>query len=278
MTVRSVGALALIEDVGRAEFARWGVARSGAADRGALRQANRLVGNSTDAAAIECLLGGLSLRCDQSSVIAVTGAPCDVHIDGRAVDRNRAHAVNAGSTVQLGTVSSGLRMYLAVRGGIDVAIVLGSRSRDVLAAIGPAPLAVGDVLPIGNDVVGEAWFEYVPDAPPRRTIRVAPGPRLDWFESDALHHLATGPWTVRSESDRTGLRLTGPAVTRRKGDLASEATLPGAIQVPPDGQPIVLGPDAGVSGGYPVLAVVIDQDLDLLAQLRPGDPVPFSLD
>lgn len=268
--VTAVGGLALIEDLGRTH-PEWGVSRSGAADRGSLRLANRLVGNSADAAGIEVLLGGLGLRAEGAAIVAVTGASCPVTVDGRPVDANRAIALADGSTIHLGTATSGLRAYIAVRGGLDGEPVLGSRSRDVLGQLGPAPLTPGCVLQAGHSAEGPAWFEHVAPRETPALARVSAGPRGDWFDDAAHDLLASQPWTIRPESDRTGLRLSGVPLVRRSGDLPSEPTVVGAVQVPPDGQPIILGPDSGVSGGYPVIAVVHDADLDLLAQLRPGD-------
>ena len=274
--VLTPGALTLIEDIGR-DLAEWGVARSGAADRRALTRANRLTGNAPTAAGLECLLGGVSLRFPQGAVVAVTGAQCPVSVDGRAVDMHRAHHLAAHAVLTVGLATNGLRAYIAVRGGIDVAPVLDSRSRDVLAMIGPEPLAVGTTLPIGSETEGDAWFEYISPLPITVpvSVRLAPGPRTDWFAPSALELLVATDYTVRGESDRTGIRFTGVPLPRQTGDLASEPTLPGSVQVPPDGQPIVLGPDAGVSGGYPVIAAVLDDDLDLLGQVRPGDAVRF---
>ena len=278
MTVRlevlACGPQVLVQDLGR-DLASWGVARSGAADRRALALGNRLVGNRAAAAGLESLMGGLALRMPDGGVVAVTGADCPVVVAGRAVDMNRAHRLEPGAVLEVGTATSGLRAYVSARGGIAVEPVMGSRSRDVLAQVGPEPLAPGAVLPLGDDHEREAWLEFA--VPPRApsVLRVAPGPRADWFAPGAARALTSTSWTVQPASDRTGVRLGGTALGRRTGDLPSEPTLVGAIQVPPDGQPIVLGPDAGVSGGYPVLAVVLDADVDALAQVRPGEQVRF---
>lgn len=263
------GPLATVQDAGRTGYAALGVARSGAFDRSALRLANRLVGNPDDAAGIEATLGGLHLRVNRPVTIAFTGAVCP-----GAPDWGVPVSLPAGADIRLGPPASGLRSYLAVRGGIAVEPVLGSRSTDTLSGLGPPPLRAGDRLPIGEPVdalVGASAAE-----PARRAVlRVRFGPRDDWFTGDARRLLLSTGWTVRPESDRIGIRLAGPALERARDDeLASEPTLPGAIQVPPDGRPIVFGPDAPVTGGYPVIAVVTD--LDPAAQLRPGDVVRFS--
>ena len=263
------GPLATVQDGGRPGFAALGVARSGAFDRAALRLANRLVGNPDDAAAIEVTLGGLRVRLDTATTIALTGAICP-----GAPDWGVPVSLPAGATIRLGVPPTGLRSYLAIRGGIAVPPVLGSRSTDTLSGLGPAPLRAGDRLPLGSaiaPVLGTAAAAPVA----RAVLRIRFGPREDWFTAAARGLLLDAEWTVRPESDRVGLRLAGPALERaRSGELASEPTLPGALQVPPDGRPIMFGPDAPVTGGYPVIAVVTD--LDPAAQLRPGDTVRFA--
>jgi biotin-dependent carboxylase-like uncharacterized protein len=263
------GPLATVQDLGRPGYGAVGVARAGAFDRAALRLANRLVGNPDDAAAIEVTLGGLAVRFSAPATVALTGAVC-----AGAPDWGAALSLPAGAAFRLSAPERGLRSYLAVRGGILVPAVLGSRSTDMLSGIGPAPLTTGDKLAIGT---GAAGIVGANAAEPRAaaTVPVRFGPRDDWFTPAARAALLAAAWTVRPESDRVGVRLDGPVLDRaRAGELPSEPTLPGAIQVPPDGRPIVFGPDAPVTGGYPVIAVVTD--LDGMAQLRPGDAVRFS--
>ena len=197
----------------------------------------------------------------------------------------------AGSVLALGTPPAGLRSYLAVRGGLAVPAVLGSRATDTLSGLGPAVLATGQRLAIGTVAPGQpgdhpgepnqlsqpGWRGSHPgrqgDAELPLTVELAPGPRAGWFDLDNLFHAR---WRIRPDSNRIGIRLAGPALRlgpgfeRAAAELPSEPTLPGAVQVPPDGQPIVLGPDAPVTGGYPVVAVLPGAELDALAQLRPG--------
>jgi biotin-dependent carboxylase-like uncharacterized protein len=264
------GPLATVQDLGRTGYAALGVARSGAFDRGALRLGNRLVGNPDDAAGIEVTLGGLAVRLHVAATLALTGASC-----AGAPDWGAAVSLPAGSTFRLAAPVRGLRSYLTVRGGVAVAPVLGSRSTDTLSGIGPAALRPGDRLPIGapvGDMVGATAAEPAPVA--RVVLPLRFGPREDWFTPAAPATLLAGRWTVRPESDRVGIRLAGPRLARARTDeLPSEPTVPGAVQVPPDGRPIIFGPDAPVTGGYPVIAVVTD--LDRAAQLRPGDAVRF---
>ncbi|MEO8889560.1 MAG: biotin-dependent carboxyltransferase family protein [Jatrophihabitantaceae bacterium] len=268
--ILSPGPLATVQDLGRPGYADVGVARSGAFDRAALRAANRLVGNDPGAAAIEVTLGALVLITHGAATIALTGAACP------GLDPGVALSLPAGSVVRLGVPTFGLRSYLAVRGAIAVAPALGSRSTDTLSGIGPQPLRAGDRLTVGAQpsgaVSGLAFSAR--RSPP--VLRVVLGPRTDWFSTDAADVLVQAEWTVRADSNRIGVRLDGPVLERvRTDELASEPTLPGALQVPPDGRPILLGPDAPVTGGYPVIAVVRDADLDAAAQVRPGDRVRF---
>lgn len=283
------GPLLLVEDAGRPGLASLGVGASGAFDRAAHRLGNRLVGNPPDAAGLEVLLGGAVLETDAECWVAVTGAWGPVTYTTAGTETARAHRVEphtatllpAGARLELAPVQHGVRSYLAVRGGIDAAPVLGSRSRDTLAALGPAPLRAGDVLELGSTPEGAVpAADLVPVDPPADgpvRLDLAPGPRRDWFSAASNTLLAESVWTVSSRSDRTGIRLDGPPLERtREGELPSEGMLPGAIQVSPDGSPTVLGVDGPVTGGYPVIAVVADRSLDLLAQLRPGQSVLFS--
>jgi biotin-dependent carboxylase-like uncharacterized protein len=267
-----VAGLVTVQDLGRRGYAHLGVGCSGAADRAALRMANRLVGNDAGAAALEVTLGGLSLVARTALTVALTGAPSLSRLGWGA-----AVTIAAGTEVTLDPPATGLRSYLAVRGGVAVAPVLGSRSTDTLGGVGPDPLRPGDLLPVGAAPAGAISGEPAAPPPAPGPVRVIPGPRADWFEPGAVAALTGVAWQVRPDSNRVGLRLSGPVLARaRPGELPTEPTLPGAIQVPPDGQPIVLGPDAPVTGGYPVIAVVADVGLDALAQVRPGDLVRFT--
>ena len=290
------GPRATVQDLGRPGYARLGVGRSGAADRGALRLANRLVGNPEGAAAVELTLGGLCARFHASVLVAVTGAPCRVDVLGNNRPgemgsdpapepigdggMDAPFAVRAGQRLRIGAPRHGLRSYLAVRGGIDVPPVLGSRSTDTLSGIGPAILAAGTVLRVGAE---RAAFPNADLAVERRLPPDAPfpirlGPREDRFTPEAIATLVSRPYTVRSEADRIGARLDGPVLERRSAaESASEGMVLGALQVPPDGRPILFLADHPVTGGYPVIAVLRADGLDRAAQLRPGDEVRFRL-
>ncbi|MFD5094916.1 biotin-dependent carboxyltransferase family protein [Amycolatopsis thailandensis] len=272
------GPLALVQDLGRPGYAHLGVPPSGALDVPALRLANRLVGNDEDAAGVECLLGGPALRAISSCTIAVTGPVVDVAIDGRPVGSHAPVWLAAGQVVEIGAPATGLRCYLAVSGGIAVDAELGSRSRDVLSEIGPAPLKAGDVLPLGTpSLPGGADVVLPTVAPASLVVEVEPGPRAHWFENLAAGLAKT--WTVTAESNRVGLRLDGPALTREdeyvEQELPSEGLLTGAVQVPPNGLPVVFLADHPTTGGYPVAAVVRRASLPALAQARPGTLLRF---
>lgn len=277
LVVRAVGGPVLVQDAGRPGHAAIGVGSAGAADRASYTLGNRLVGNDPRAAALEVVLGGLEVEAAGHVTVCVTGAPVPLDVDGRPEPSGAVLTLRPGQRLRLGSPASGLRSYLAVRGGIDVVPLLGSRSRDTLAGLGPGPVRAGDVLPVGRLAAGEVLVDAVPprqydEAPVVRAVR---GPRDDWAaDPDAL---VTRAWRVGAASDRVGLRLEGDplGVVPGKGELPSEGALRGAVQLPPDGRPVVFGPDHPVTGGYPVIAVVVDADTDRLAQLRPGEELRF---
>lgn len=273
MVVES-GVLTTVQDRGRFGYAHLGVPRAGALDRPAATLANRLVGNDEDMAVLEAVLGGLVLRTTSGTWVALTGADAPAHVDDRAVPYGEAAWLPAGAALVVGRPSCGVRTYLAFSGGVAVAPVLGSRSRDTLAGIGPAPLRAGDRLPLGDPVGGPPGADVLP---PRRAsgLRLRPGPRPEWFPGDVLDRLRATAWTVLPASDRVGLRLDGDPVERRPGEIPSEGMVLGAVQVPPDGRPVVFLGDHPTTGGYPVAAVVDERDLWQCAQARPGERVRF---
>ncbi|MCW2636524.1 MAG: ahs2 [Blastococcus sp.] len=278
LTVLAPGPLATVQDLGRPGWASIGVTTSGAADRAAHGLANRLVGNEPAAATVEVTAGGLRVRAGRTLLVAVTGAPVPVSVDGRAAPFDAPLTLSAGAELSLGRPAIGLRSYLAVRGGVDVPPVLGSRSTDSLSGLGPPRLTAGDRLPVGTLSAGEPFVDVAPvrPLPARPVLRVLPGPRRDWLAQEAWALLTSQEWSVTSDSDRVGLRLAGPRLDRARHDeLPSEGLVPGAVQVPPDGAPVLFLSDHPVTGGYPVLAVVTTPDLSLAAQLRPGDSFRF---
>ncbi|WP_241993141.1 5-oxoprolinase/urea amidolyase family protein [Cryobacterium frigoriphilum] len=291
--VRQPGAQTTVQDLGRPGFADLGVTRSGALDRGALRRANRLAGNPATAAVLENALGGLVLEARYDQVLAVSGAAVPIDVTSgagtlRTVPVDAPFVVHAGDRVALGTPSSGMRCYVAVRGGFDVPAVLGSRSTDTLSGLGPAPLSVGTELRVlvaaASSVVGDA--EPSPAAPPAVTeLRFVPGPRADWIAADSLAEFSRTVYTVSARSNRIGLRLDGAALVRSAAataasgpaaaELPSEGTVNGAIQIPASGLPVLFLADHPVTGGYPVLGVVLHADLDRAAQLPAGSRLRF---
>ncbi|MBB4688096.1 5-oxoprolinase subunit C family protein [Amycolatopsis jiangsuensis] len=278
--VLAPGPFATVQDLGRSGYAAVGVGRSGAADRGALKLANRLVGNPETHAALEVTLGGLRMRTSEHATVAITGAAVPVRAGGRAMATHAPIVLRPGDELELGMAQQGLRSYVAVRGGFDVEPVLGARATDTLGRLGPPPLVAGMTLPVGRRVAGWPATDLAPQrqAFAEPVLRLRPGPRLEWFTGSALSTLTGGGYTVTSELDRVGVRFTGPALTRaRTGELPPEAARPGALQVPPSGVPILFLADHPVTGGYPVAAVVAEADLDVAAQLRPGQRVRFTL-
>ncbi|MFF9865896.1 biotin-dependent carboxyltransferase family protein [Streptomyces sp. NPDC013953] len=272
------GALTTVQDLGRSGHAHLGVPRSGALDPYASRLVNRLVGNPDDAAVLETTVNGCAVRPRCALTVAVGGAPCPVTVDGRPVAWGAAVRVPAGAVLEAGAAVRGVRSYLAFAGGVAAEPVLGSRSTDLLSGLGPAPLRDGAVLPLGPPPSAVARFEAAPwPAPPRELVlRVRLGPRHDWFTAAALRTFATRRYRVSPASNRIGLRTEGPALVRAvPGELPSEGMVLGAVQVPPDGRPVVFLADHPTTGGYPVVAVVRDEDLAAAAQAAPGTPVRF---
>lgn len=294
LLVVSPGPRTLIEDLGRPGAAALGVSTSGAADRGAHALANRLLGNSEQLATLEVLAGGLVLEAQAPTAIAVTGAPAPLVVGGRPASLAAPVYVAAGQRIELGRPESGLRSYVAVLGGIAVEPVLGSRSFDGIAGLGPKPLAAGQVLEVGSrpvsgldtafpalalgaasDLAAAAYRLGGPrgsGGPVTARLTATWGPRADWFTAQARAELVRASWQVGTDSDRVGVRCSGPTLKRAiEGELASEPVVRGSVQVPSSGQPVTFLADHPTTGGYPVIAVLDPDSTDLLAQLRPGD-------
>ncbi|QFQ95893.1 biotin-dependent carboxyltransferase family protein [Streptomyces phaeolivaceus] len=278
LVVVRAGALTTVQDRGRPGHAHLGVPRSGALDARAADLTNRLVGNPPEAAVLETTLSGCSVRPRSTVTVAVAGAPCPVTVDGRPAAWGAPVRVPGGALLDIGAARSGVRGYVAFSGGVTVEPVLGSRSTDLLSGLGPPPLANGTVLPLGRPAGPPARVDVVPHpAPPSELVlRVTLGPRDDWFTDAALRTLTRYPYAVSSASNRIGLRTEGPALERsRAGELPSEGMVLGAVQVPPDGRPVVFLADHPTTGGYPVIAVVHPADLPGAAQAAPGTPLRF---
>ncbi|GAA4738534.1 biotin-dependent carboxyltransferase family protein [Gordonia alkaliphila] len=283
LTVLATGPLATFQDLGRPGYAHLGVPRSGAADRGALTQANRLVGNRASAVTVETTMGGWAARATGFVVITVTGPPTDVTIDDRRVGSHAVHGVRPGQTIAVAPPRHGCRNYVAVRGGFAAPRMLGSSSTDTLSEIGPPPLRIGDELVV--DAAADDWppITFAPGPPPsprRHELDVRPGPRLaDLADPTALGRLR---WIVNPASNRIGVRLDPDGehtLALRPGldPQPSEGVPLGAVQVPPSGQPVLFLADHPVTGGYPVAAVLTAASLDRAAQLVAGDVVRLRL-
>jgi KipI family sensor histidine kinase inhibitor len=288
LDVLSPGLQTLFEDTGRHGQAAQGVSASGAMDQGACKSANRLVGNPSDAACLETVNGGLRLRSRGATVVAVTGADAPVTITSGCgarwqAPRYQPFALDDGDVVAIGHPVAGARCYIAVRGGFAVSPVLGSCSTDTLAQVGPAPLAAGDVLMVrparpGAVVeVGGIAPCGLPTTDAEVSLDVVLGPRTDWFTPEAVALLRTQRWKVTPQSNRVGIRLAGEIGLARaiEGELPSEGTALGAIQVPANGQPVLFLADHPLTGGYPVIGAVAPYHLDLAGQIPVGAWVRF---
>lgn len=281
----------LLQDLGRGGHASLGVPAAGAVDAEALRIANRLLGNPDGAPGLELLLGGLEVESLGSVEVAVTGARAEITVTRASgatwsVHDQRPLALSAGDRLSIGAPHDGLRCYLGIRGELDVAAVLGSRSTDTLSEVGPAPLQAGDVLGVRPPAspataVGEPqpWPEDRFSAA-EVTVPIVLGPRDDWFAPASLARLTEQSWTVTDRSNRVGLRLQGDELLQRcrDGELPSEGAVTGSLQVPPEGQPVLFLNDHPVTGGYPIIAVVHRSALSLVAQAPPGTRLRFVLD
>ncbi|MGO2683524.1 MAG: biotin-dependent carboxyltransferase family protein [Microbacterium sp.] len=275
----------LIQDSGRPGRADLGVSASGAADRTAMRDANRAVGNDRRAAVLE-IVGAVALRFHGEGVAVVTGAVGELSLtaaDGypRSIAHGAPFATADGDELTIEHPTHGLRCVVGVRGGVDAASVLGSRASDTLAGLGPEPLAAGDVVAVGAASIHAVDPIPFPRALPAPgdlvELDITWGPRDDWFTASALETLTTQEWVVTSRSDRVGIRLQGdvPLERANTAELPSEGAVTGAIQVPADGQPVLFLPDHPLTGGYPIIGALTDRCLDLAGQLPPGVRVRF---
>lgn len=280
--VERAGLCDLVVDLGRPGFADLGVPAGGAADPGALAAGNRLVGNGVAAAGLEISVSGPVLRFPQGGVLALTGGRfAATRSSGGAVEWNRTLVLGAGETLAFGSAQGGCRCWLSLRGGLAVAEVLGSRSTFLPGGFGGQQgraLRAGDVLAVNEVGGGVRLLRASPPAAAMAggALRVIAGPQAGGFADAGLAAFFGARYRVTSASDRRGLRLAGPPVPHVRGEMASQGVMPGAVQVPADGQPIILGWDGPVTGGYPVIAGVICADWPRLAQLRPGDAVSFE--
>lgn len=275
-----------VQDEGREGYRALGVPPSGSADRESAHALNRLVGNAPGAALLEWAAGGGALRFEVPLVIATGGAVLEAALDGAALAPWTVRRVRAGAELHVTRVVRGRFAYIAVRGGIDVPVVLGSRSTLASAELGGHAgrrLRAGDVLRVGGmppttDTVPRTGTVAAPPhgVPDIAPIPILPGPHLARLRERAWQALLATGWRVSSSADRAGVRLEGSPVPHEAGGWPSEPTCVGAVQLPPDGQPIVLLPDGPTVGGYPIVAVVRRAAIGRFAQRAPGDVVRFT--
>jgi biotin-dependent carboxylase-like uncharacterized protein len=287
LEILAPGPLTTVQDLGRFGYGSYGVAVGGALDPFALRVGNLLVGNAEGDAGLEMTFAGLKAKALSDIVVAVTGADLQPSVNGLALDPWQAHRLRKGDTLSFRTALAGCRGYLALGGGMDVPMVLGSRSTNLSARFGGLSgraLRSGDVIflnphpqepdPEGR-VFGRSWIPVYGRA---WDIRVIPGPQDDHFPESELDRFFQSEYQVTPQSDRTGIRLAGPALQTKAGlpdSIISEGIVPGSVQVPGDGRPIILLNET-VTGGYRKIVTVISADLPSLGQVRPGDAVRFQ--
>ncbi|MDP3487343.1 MAG: biotin-dependent carboxyltransferase family protein [Bacillota bacterium] len=287
LAVMQPGMFTTVQDLGRRGLQQYGVPVSGPMDEYSLRAANNLVLNGDTAAVLEATLMGPTLKCNSTAVVAVTGAWAPVTVNGLPVPMWQTLLMKCGDVLTVGVSVSGTRVYIAVAGGFDVPVVMGSRSTFVRGSIGGVEgriIRSGDVLPVGVPTapLTEIMGNYVPRALHARLprgvtpIRVILGPQDDCFPEDALYIFSRAEYTVSNESDRMGFRLEGPKLAHRdKADIVSDGIAPGSIQVPGHGLPIVMLADRQTTGGYTKIATVISVDLALMGQMKPQDKLRF---
>lgn len=293
------GLLTTVQDLGRPGFQQYGVAVGGALDAFAARVANLIVGNDDNAALLEMAQTGPELQFERETLIAWNGGDFDATIGGLPLPRDRAVRVSPGETVSFGVARGGLRAWLAIAGGIDVLLVMGSRATYRRAGLGGhnhgRSLAAGDSLKTfapGEHATmilaslksraqrATVWTvrpETMGQPAPADTVRTVIGPEWDWFSNDAQRAFYASEWEATREADRMGVRLHGPELTLQKPrEMISSAVNTGIVQVPPSGQPIVLLPSRQSVGGYPRIAAVAAVDVGRFTQLRPGGKVRFA--
>lgn len=285
VSVIKPGMLTTVQDAGRWGYQARGVPVAGPMDPVSHRLANALVGNGRGAALLEITLIGPELEFEDERLVAITGAQFELWLDGRQAPSQAPFTVCAGSRLRFGSRQLGARAYLAVSGGIAVPETLGSRSTHLVSAmggVGGRALVGGDRLPLGDpssDGPALAPHDAIAPLPDRHaTLRVLPGPQVDYFTPDALDVLQSAPYVVAGNSDRMGFRLQGPRLTHARGaDIISDATPLGVLQIPASGQPILLMADRQTTGGYPKIATVIAADMAVAGQLAPDDTITFAV-
>ncbi len=283
--INSAGLLSSIQDCGRFGYQRYGVSTSGAMDSYSLKMANLLVGNDPNSAVIEATLTGPEINFLSDCLIAICGADMTPQINGNLVPNNETIEVKNGDTLSFLGLKNGCRSYIAFAGGIAVPTVMGSKSTYFRAKIGGLdgrPLKQGDIIHLeessGKKIIKKIPINLITEFKNNISLRVIPGPEIKKFDSSAIHTFLTSEYTVTVQSDRMGLRLSGQPVLSRlfSHDIISSGISQGTIQLPGNGQPIILMADRQTTGGYARIANVIGSDLHLVAQLKPGDKIHFE--
>jgi len=287
--VKNPGMLTTVQDLGRYGYAHLGVSAGGAADAIALRIANRLVGNAENAAALEMTLLGATLEFHEPRIVALAGGECDCRVGTDSVPMWEAVAMRAGDVISCGPVTTGARVYMTVRGGFVVPQMLGSASTNLNGRFGGfegRALMKGDALrvrrpsrdaAVANRERNPHAVELVERFYPRQPLRVTRGVQADWFAADTFERFLSARYQVGDDSNRSGLRLKGEPLTPSENrQLITEGVALGAVQVPADGQPMILCVDQQTTGGYPKIANVIAADIHRVGQLRPRDDVRFE--
>ena len=280
--VAKPGFFTTVQDLGRYGYAHLGISPAGAADSLSFRIANLLVGNEENAPALEMTLLGASLEFEESAIVSITGASCECKSGTDAMPANTAVELPAGAVLKCGSMPSGTRCYLAVQGGFDVPLVMGSASTHVGGRFGGLHgrrLQSGDVLQVrkqGPSRVRSLRPGALDSLQSRQPLRVTKGAQQEWFGPEAFEKLFSCAYIVSEQSDRTGLRLKGEVVRpREQSQLLTDGIPLGAVQVPQDGRPIILFVDQQTTGGYPKIANVIAADMHRVGQIRPCDEVRF---
>jgi biotin-dependent carboxylase-like uncharacterized protein len=274
------GMLTTVQDGGRPGFAHLAVPRSGWLDPVAAERANRLVGNPPNTPVLETTIDGVALRPARSCMVAVTGAPAAIRVDGRPASWSLPLAVRAGQVLDVGRATAGLRCYVAISGGLAVPRIFGSASTDLMSGLGPPPVRTGDVLPLGAARHDAPAVDLAPYPLPSEHLDLLLylGPRDDWLSERGRHSLASDTYEVTSLSNRTSLRLSGPSVEQcRFDELPSEGIVWGSVELLPDGQLLVFLAEHPTTGGYPVVGVVDHVHAGACAQAKPGSTVRFRV-
>lgn len=280
LKILRAGLMTSLQDRGRNGWRQFGISVSGALDQPAMRTANMLVGNDEGSAVLEIVLGQFKAQFQRDGWFALTGAGCNANLDGNAVWTGWRLPVKKGQVLSLSMPVHGMRSYLAVNGGFDVPEMLDSASTDLKAGFGGfagRKLQDGDLLPLGRATRDFSKKVGVRQLLWGNRIRALPGPEYNEFTREAQEAFWRSAWKLSPQSNRMGYRLQGRTLHRKATrDLLSHGLVPGVVQVPPNGQPIVLMADAQTTGGYPRIACIIEADLYHLAQLRLGEPIHFT--